>query len=111
MGRPYRRRGHTRVSRSGRVAYVADHYVRDTGEPLRSEPRAIEHLSKCRRCGAFIQIVRSSFGGLIYYEPGLARFGTLHSCFTVGRGISTRRAVDHPDLFDWADNAAKNQVG
>lgn len=99
-GNWYWKRDYLRTYRSGRVGPVAGHYYyRETvldGEESRPKRRS----NACPYCNARIHTAQTKNGGWVHFEHGLSHLGTLHSCFTVGRGLSKRRASVIRDLFD-----------
>lgn len=90
------RRGFWRKTRNGSTYVSSTFCVVEAKGPKKSD-----NISYCKKCGAALQVRRANGGGLIPYEKGLAHLGTLHSCFTVGRGMSKYLATDTEDLFDY----------
>ncbi len=98
------RRSYEYRNRYGTLVYVP---ARSYWRPDSSKNSRARVSNRCPYCSARITTVRNANGGWAHLEIGLESYGTLHPCFTRGRGMSKRKAEGMKDLFDATDDGIK----
>lgn len=94
------RRPHNRTLRSGRVIAVSGTYYWKDAPLADAAKSRVVRSNLCPYCHANIHTYPTKSGGWVHFEKGMAHLRILHSCFTIGRGMSKRRANAVRDLFE-----------
>ena len=94
----HKRKSYSYVNKNGKLVYVPDGYF--WRSPKNTKSHSKNYTSTCPECGATIVVARNKRGGWAFFEDGLRTYGTLHACFTRGRGMSKLRPENMDDLFE-----------
>jgi hypothetical protein len=98
-GNWYSVKEHSRKYTSGRIGWVRNYYWREYAS-VSSESNRKRRSNTCPYCRAVIHTMPMAKGGWAHFENGLVHLGTLHPCFTIGRGMSKRPSENMRDLFE-----------
>lgn len=99
-GKFHHRKAHMRRGPSGKIIEVraCEYWREDRSDDPDGTRKSYKRI--CPSCGATILTMQMPRGGWAHFEDGMLHLGTLHSCFTIGRGMSRRRALAIRDLFE-----------